>query len=46
MERPLSDIASMVNAIFTFVRREAQRMEIGEVDGICFLWLWRLGGRS
>jgi hypothetical protein len=32
MERPISDIASMVNQIFTFVRREAQRMEIGEVE--------------
>jgi hypothetical protein len=32
MERPISDIASMVNQIFTFVRREAQSMEIGEVE--------------
>lgn len=32
MERPISDIASMVNQIFTFVRREAQNREIGEVE--------------
>ena len=32
MERPISDIASTVNQIFTFVRREAQNMEIGEVE--------------
>ena len=32
MERPISDIASMVNQIFTFVRSEAQVMEIGEVE--------------
>lgn len=32
MEGPISDIASMVNQILTFVRREAQGMEIGEVE--------------
>jgi hypothetical protein len=32
MEGPLSDMASMVNEIFTFVRGEAQGMEIGEVE--------------
>jgi hypothetical protein len=32
MEKPLSDMASVVNDIFTFVRREAQGMEIGEVE--------------
>lgn len=32
MERPISDVASLVNEILTFVRREAQRMEIGEVE--------------
>jgi hypothetical protein len=32
MERPISDIALMVNEILTFVRREAQGMEIGEVE--------------
>jgi hypothetical protein len=32
MERPISDMASAVNEIFTFVRREAQSMEIGEVE--------------
>ena len=32
MERPISDMASVVNEIFTFVRREAQGMEIGEVE--------------
>jgi hypothetical protein len=32
MERPISDIASMVNQIFTFVRREAQGKEIAEVE--------------
>ena len=32
MERALSDMASMVNEIFTFVRGEAQGMEIGEVE--------------
>ncbi len=32
MERPISDMASVVNEIFTFVRCEAQGMEIGEVE--------------
>ena len=32
MEKPISDMASVVNEIFTFVRREAQGMEIGEVE--------------
>jgi len=32
MERPISDMASVVNEVFTFVRREAQTMEIGEVE--------------
>ena len=32
MERALSDMASMVNEILTFVRGEAQGMEIGEVE--------------
>jgi hypothetical protein len=32
MERPISDVASVVNDIFTFVRHEAQGMEIGEVE--------------
>jgi hypothetical protein len=32
MEKPISDMASVVNEIFTFVRREAQCMEIGEVE--------------
>lgn len=32
MERQISDMASVVNEILTFVRREAQGMEIGEVE--------------
>jgi hypothetical protein len=32
MEKPISDMAAVVNEIFTFVRREAQSMEIGEVE--------------
>ena len=32
MEKPISGMASVVNDIFTFVRREAQGMEIGEVE--------------
>lgn len=32
MKGPISDMASMVNQIFAFVRREAQSMEIGEVE--------------
>ena len=32
MERSITDVASMVNEILTFVRREAQSMEIGEVE--------------
>lgn len=32
MERPISDIASVVNDIMTFVGREAQGMEIGQVE--------------
>jgi hypothetical protein len=32
MERPIADIASMVNEILTFVRLGAQGMEIGEVE--------------
>jgi len=32
MEKPISDMASVVNDIFTFVRHEAQGMEIGEVE--------------
>lgn len=32
MEKPVSDMASVVNDIFTFVRREAQGMEIGQVE--------------
>lgn len=32
MEEPISDMASVVNDIFTFVRRGAQSMEIGEVE--------------
>ena len=32
MEKPISDMASAVNDIITFVRREAQSMEIGEVE--------------
>ncbi len=32
MERPIPDMASMVNESLTFVRREAQEMEIGEVE--------------
>jgi hypothetical protein len=32
MERPISDMASTVNEVLTFVRGEAQRMEIGEVE--------------
>lgn len=32
MERPISDMASTVNEVLTFVRREAQGMEIGEVE--------------
>lgn len=32
MERPMSDRASPVNQIFTFVRREAEGMEIAEVE--------------
>jgi len=32
MERAISDIGSAVNEIVTFVRREAQSMEIGEVE--------------
>ena len=32
MEKPISDMASVVNDIFTFVRREAQGMEIGQVE--------------
>lgn len=32
MERPISDMASAVNDIITFVRREAQSTEIGEVE--------------
>jgi len=32
MERPISDIASMVNGIVAFVRGSAQEMEIGEVE--------------
>ena len=35
MERPVSDIASTVDAILEFVSEAAQRMEIGEVK-------WRL----
>jgi hypothetical protein len=31
MERAISEMASMVNEILTFVRGEAQGMEIGEV---------------
>jgi hypothetical protein len=34
MARPISDVASVVNEISTFVRGPAQRMEIGEVEGI------------
>lgn len=32
MERPITDVASVVNEILTFVRGPAQRMEIGEVE--------------
>jgi hypothetical protein len=32
MERQISDLASMVNEILTFVRHEAQELEIGEVE--------------
>ena len=32
MERPISDMASVVNGILSFVRGEAQSMEIGEVE--------------
>lgn len=32
MEKPISDVSSLVNDIFTFVRHEAQGMEIGEVE--------------
>jgi len=32
MERPILDMASVVNEILTFVRREGQGMEIGEVE--------------
>lgn len=32
MERAISDMALVVNEILTFVRREAQSMEIGEVE--------------
>ncbi len=32
MERPISEMATMVNQIPTFVRGEAQGMEIGEVE--------------
>jgi hypothetical protein len=32
MEKPISDMASVVNDIITFVRHEAQSMEIGEVE--------------
>jgi hypothetical protein len=32
MERQISEMASVVNEILTFVRREAQGMEIGEVE--------------
>jgi len=32
MERAITDVASLVNEILAFVRREAQGMEIGEVE--------------
>ena len=32
MDRPISDVASTVNEVLAFVRREAQGMEIGEVE--------------
>ena len=32
MEREISDLASVVNKILTFVRHEAQELEIGEVE--------------
>ena len=32
MEKSISDMASVVNDILTFVRREAQGMEIGQVE--------------
>lgn len=32
MEKPISDMASVVNDIITFVRHEAQSMEIGQVE--------------
>lgn len=32
MERPISDIASMVNGILAFVRGSGQEIEIGEVE--------------
>jgi len=32
MERPITDVSSLVNEILTFVRGTGQRMEIGEVE--------------
>jgi hypothetical protein len=32
MERPISDVASLVNEILTFVREPAQAMEIRDVE--------------
>jgi hypothetical protein len=41
IERPIADVASMVNQNLTFVREAAQRMEIAEVERhILSLVMW------
>jgi hypothetical protein len=46
MERPISDVASVVNDIFTFVRHEVQGMEIGEVERHLLSLVMAVGGAA
>jgi hypothetical protein len=43
MERPITDIASIINEIFTFVGGEAQEMEIGEVERCVLSMVMQVG---